>query len=105
LKITHKQVDVIERLTDLALRVLLFCFVLLGTAVLTFFFIYCVMNDKGIQAQAISGFGDVLFFAAFGKLVWNFFVRDKSEPPQSKPLPGPNPEFLPDADAKANKPK
>jgi hypothetical protein len=97
LKITHKQVDVIERLTDLALRVLLFCFVLFGTAVLTFFFIYCVMKDKGVQAQAISGFGDILFFAAFGKLVWNFFVREKSGS-QSKALPAPNPELLPDAD-------
>jgi hypothetical protein len=74
-KITNKQVEPIERLTELALKVILFLFILVGTAVLTGFYIYCVVNDKGVQAKAISGFGDLVFFAAFGKLVWNYFVR------------------------------
>ncbi len=75
MKITNKQVEPIERLTELALKVILFLFILVGTAVLTGFYIYCLVNDKGVQAKAISGFGDLVFYAAFGKLVWNYFVR------------------------------
>ena len=81
MKITTKQVEPIERLTELALKVILFLFILVGTAVLTGFYIYCVINDKGIQAKAISGFGDLVFFAAFGKLVWNYFVRKAPDQP------------------------
>jgi hypothetical protein len=76
MKLSSAQVQPIERLTELALKVILFGFILLGTAVLTGFYIYCVVNDKGTEAKAISGFGDAVFFAAFGKLVWNYFVRD-----------------------------
>lgn len=89
MKITNKQVDVIERLTELALRVSLFAFVLVGVAVLTAFFIYCVMNNKGTQAKAITGYGDALFFTAFAKLVWNFFVRDKPGKQDKAISPGP----------------
>jgi hypothetical protein len=78
-KITNKQVEPIERLTELALKVVLFLFILVGTAVLTGFYIYCVVNDKGAQAKAISGCGDLVFFAAFGKLVWNYFVRKAAD--------------------------
>ena len=85
--ITHKKVDVYERLAELALKVVLFFFVLIGVAVLTAFFIYCVLNDKGTQAKAISGYGDLVFFTAFGKLIWNFFVKSKPVAPGATIMP------------------
>jgi hypothetical protein len=76
MKLSSVQVEPIERLTELALKVILFFFILSGTATLTGFFVYCVVNDKSSQAKLITGYGDVVFFTAFGKLVWNYFVRD-----------------------------
>ena len=80
MNITHAGVSVAERLCDLAMKVLLFLFVLLGVAVMTYFFIYCVMNDKGTAAKAISGYGDAVFFTAFGHFVWYFFIRRATQP-------------------------
>jgi len=81
--LSSTKVDLIERLTDICLKVILFGFVLLGITVLTAFFIYCVMNDKGVQAKAISGYCDALFATAFIKLIWHYFVKPKQIPASS----------------------
>jgi hypothetical protein len=77
MSLTSRQVEPIERLTELGIKVVLFLFILLGTATLTGFYIYCTVNDKGGQAKALAGFGDAVFFAAFARLVWYYFVSDK----------------------------
>jgi hypothetical protein len=87
---TSEGVATAERLTDLAMKVVIFCFVLVGVTAMTAFFIYCVMHDKGTQAKAISGYGDLVFFTAFGNLVWYFFIRKVPTAPVSvaKPTTG-----------------
>jgi hypothetical protein len=80
--ITQKKVAVFDGLAELCLKVLLFAFVLCGVSVLTFFFIYFVVKDKGGQAKAIIGYGDAVFFTAFAKLIWYFFP--KKQPADSR---------------------
>jgi putative effector of murein hydrolase LrgA (UPF0299 family) len=75
LNITPGAVDVAERLADLAMKIFLFLFVLAGVSVMTYFFIYCEMTDKGVQAKAVSAYGDAVFFTAFGTLVYYFFSK------------------------------
>ena len=75
--ITSKQADVVVRLTNLALKVVAFFSVLIGVAACTVAFMYCVMHDKGGQAKAISGYGALVFFTAFGKIVWSYFDSGK----------------------------
>jgi hypothetical protein len=88
LKISHGQVDVIERLTDLALKVLVFFFVLGGVAVFSFLFAISVLHDKSTQAQLFSGFIGSVFVASLGTIVWKYFARSDSKPQiGSSPLP------------------
>jgi len=89
--ITPRQVDLYERLTDLALKVALFLFVLLGVAVMTSVFIYCILAGKSFAAKAVFGFGDTVFFGTFAVLVKYFFTKPKPEP-DIKALP--EPEFI-----------
>jgi hypothetical protein len=83
--ITEDNVTTAERLTELALKIFLFFFVLLGVTVFSGFFIYCVMNGKGVEAKAIAGVGDLVFFGAFGWLVRYFFFRKNISLPQGYP--------------------
>lgn len=80
MRVSQSQVSLIAELTEVVMKFLLFLFILTGVAVLTAFFIYCVMTGEDGQAKTISGYGDAIFVTAFGKLVWNYFVRKAALP-------------------------
>ena len=84
MKITTSQVEAIERLTDLGLKVVLFLFILEGAVVLTGFYIYCVVNDKGTQAKAISGLDDAVFFRSICKAGMELLRPKNSKPKRNR---------------------
>lgn len=79
----HGNVDVAERLCDLAMKIILFFFVLGSVAVMTYFFVWCELHDRSAQAKAVSAYVDAVFVTAFGTVVYHFFFR--KVPPSAAP--------------------